>query len=52
MMSTSSNAVKKPFSSKKETNDVYGQKGHSENDRHQSVGAVLISNPMTVQQQQ
>ena len=47
-----SNGVKKPFSGKKEANVVYGQKGHSKNVRHQFVGAVLISNPMHVQQQQ
>ena len=51
-MATSSNAAKNPFVGKKEANVVYSQKGHSKNDLHQSVGAVLISNPMPVQQQQ
>ena len=51
-MATSSNAMKKPFGGKKETNVVYGQKSCSKNDHHQSVGAVLISNPASVQQQQ
>ena len=51
-MAASSNVVKKTFNNKKEINAVYGQKGHSKNDRHQSVGAVLISNSMPVQQQQ
>ena len=46
------NAVKKSFSGKKETNAIYGQKVRSKNDRHQSVGAVLISNPTSIQQQQ
>ena len=51
-MVSTSNAVKKSFSGKKETNAIYGQKVRSKNDRHQSVGAVLISNPEPVQQQQ
>ena len=49
-MATSSNVVKNPFVGKKETNVIYGQKSHSKNDRHQSVGAVLISNMAHVQQ--
>ena len=49
---TSSSAVKKIFSGKKETNVVYGQKDRVKNDRNQSMGAVLISNPAYVQQQQ
>ena len=48
----SSSPVKKTFNNKKETNVVYGQKGHGKNDRNQSVGAVLISNSVPVQQQQ
>ena len=52
LMATSSNVVKKPFVGNKETNDVYSQKSHSNNDRHQSVGAILISNPTFVQQSQ
>ena len=49
-MVASSSEVKKTFSGKKETNIVYVQKGHGKNDRNQSVGAVLISNPAPVQQ--
>ena len=33
----SSNVVKKTFNGKKETNDVYGQKGLGKNGRNQSV---------------
>ena len=51
-MAATSNDVKRSFSGKKETNVVFGQKIHSKNDRHQSVGAMLISNPAPVQQQQ
>ena len=49
LIAASSNAVKKPFGGKKEANIVY--KSHSKNDRHQSVGAILISNLASVQQQ-
>ena len=49
-MASTSNDVKKPFVGKKETNVVYGKRSHSKNDHHQSVGAVLISNPTLVQQ--
>ena len=52
LMATSSNAVKKPFGGKKEVNVVYGHKSHSKSSRHQSVGAVLISNLAPVQQPQ
>ena len=48
-MASTSNAVKKPFIGKKETNSVYGQMSRVKNDRHQSVGVVLISNPTLVQ---
>ena len=50
-MAVTFNVVKKSFSGKKETNNVYGQKSRSKNDCHQSVGAVLISNPAPAQQQ-
>ena len=36
LMATYSNAEKKTFNNKKEISDVY--KGHSKDDRHQSVG--------------
>ena len=46
MTSTStSNAVKKPFTGKKETNDVYGARAHTKKDHQPSVNVVLISNP-------
>ena len=48
-MATSSNAVSKPFGGKKEVNDVYDHKSRSKNNYHQSVGAVLISNPTPIQ---
>ena len=51
-MATSSNAVKKPFNRKKEANAVYGQKGRDKGYHHQVVGAVMISNPTPVRQQQ
>ena len=51
-MATYYNAMKKPFIGKKETNVVYGQKSHSNNDRHQFVGVMLISNTAPVQQQE
>ena len=51
-MVVSSNAVKKPFNGKKEANVMYVQKGHGKEDRHQVVGAVMISNPTQVRQQQ
>ena len=51
-VAASLNAVKKTFNGKKETNAVYGQKGHLKRDHNQSVGAVLISNLAPVQQQQ
>ena len=51
-MASTSNAVKKPFVSKKETNAVYGQRSRIKSDPHQSVGAVLISNPTPVQRPQ
>ena len=44
-MASTSNAVKKPFIGKKETNDVYGSRSRIKNDRHHSVRAVLIFNP-------
>ena len=49
-MAATSNAVKKLFNGNKETNIVYGQKSHSKNDLHQSMGAVLISNLTPLQQ--
>ena len=48
-MVATSNAVKKPFIGKKETNVVYGSRSHARNDRHRSVGVVLISNPTPTQ---
>ena len=48
-VAASSSDVKKTFNGKKETNVVYGQKGRARNDRNQSVGAVLIPNPTSVQ---
>ena len=41
---SSSNAAKRSFGSKKEANDVYGQKRRDKADCTQSVGAVVISN--------
>ena len=46
-VATSSNTARKS-----ESNTVYSQKGHNKSDHNQSVGAVLISNPAPVQQQQ
>ena len=51
-MASASNAGKKPFVGKKETNVVYGQMSRIKNERHQSVGAVLISNLTPVQRPQ
>ena len=51
-MASSSNAEKRSFGGKKEINIVHGKRGHSKKDHHQSVGAVLISNPTPVQQRQ
>ena len=51
-MASTSNAVEKIFIGKKETNVVYGQRSRIKSDRHQPVGAVLISNPTPVQQPQ
>ena len=51
-MATSYNAEKKPFGGKKEINVVYGQKSHSKNNHHQSMGAVLMSDPTLFQHQQ
>ena len=51
-MVASSSALKMTFNNKNETNTVYGQEGRGKSDRNQSVGAVLISNPALVQQQQ
>ena len=51
-MNSSSNVVKKAFGGKKEVNVVYGQKSRGKSSRHQSVGAVLISNLASTQQQQ
>ena len=47
MVASSSN-VKKTLNGKKEINVIYGQKGRARNDRNQSVGVVLISNPAHV----
>ena len=49
-LASTSNAVKKSFIGKKETNDVYGSRSRAKTDRHHSVGAVLISNPTPTQQ--
>ena len=46
---STSNAVKKSFIGKKETNVVYGSRSRAKNDRHYSVGVVLISNPTPTQ---
>ena len=48
-MAASSSTVKKLFIGKKETNVVYGQRICVKNDRHQSIGVVLISNLTPVQ---
>ena len=48
-MASTSNAVKKPFIGKKETNAVYGSRSHAKNDLHHSVGTVPISNPTPTQ---
>src|ERR1051325_8887154 len=48
---SSSIAAKSSFSVKKEANVVYGQKSRAKTDRAQSVGAVVISNPTSVQPQ-
>ena len=50
-MAASSNAERKPSGGRKETNAVYGQRRHNTNNHHQSVGAVLTSNPTPVQHQ-
>ena len=49
-VAASPSAVKKTFSGKKEVNFFYGQKGRVRSDHNQSVGSLLISNPMPVQQ--
>ena len=49
---SASKAIKKPFTGKKETNVVYGQRSRIKNDRHQSVGAILISKPTPIQRPQ
>ena len=48
-MASTSNAVKKPFTGKRETNVVYGSRSRAKTDHHHSVGAVLISNPTSTQ---
>src|ERR1043165_5429966 len=48
---SSSNVAKRSFGGKKEANAVYGQKSRAKNDRTQSVGAVVISNPTSAQPQ-
>ena len=50
-MVASSNAERKPFGGRKETNVVYGQRRHNTNNHHQSVGAMLTSNHTHVQHQ-
>ena len=50
LMATSLNAAKKQFGGKKEVNSIYGHKSRNKSNRHQSVGAMLISNPSPVQQ--
>ena len=49
---TSSDTQKKTYNGKKESNVVYGQKVRNKSNHNQSVGAVLISNPASVRQQQ
>ena len=51
-VTTSSNTVKKAYNGNRESNAVYSQKGHIKSDHNQFMGAVLISNPAPVQQQQ
>ena len=51
LMEASSNAERKPSGGRKETNIVYGQRRHNTNNHHQSVGAVLMSDPTPVQHQ-
>ena len=51
-MASTLNVVKNPFTGKKETNVVYGSIIRAKNDRHHSVGAVLISNPTSTQRPQ
>ena len=51
-VATSLNTVKKSYNGKKESNIVYGQKGHDKSGSNQSIGAALISNFAPVQQQQ
>ena len=46
---TSSDAQKKPYNGKKESNAVYRQKGPNKSNHDQHVGAILISNPAHVQ---
>ena len=50
-MAASSSTAKKSFNGKKEANVVYNQKGRSKGDLHQSVGAIMISNPTQTQHQ-
>ena len=49
---STSNTVKKPFTGNKETNVVYGSRGHVKKDHHQSVNVVLISNLTSTQRPQ
>ena len=49
---TSSSTEKKSFGGKRETNVVHGQKRRSQEDYHQFVGAVLISNSTRTQRPQ
>ena len=51
-MVSTSDAVKKPFVGKKETNAIYEQRSRIKSDRHQPVGATLISNPTPIQRPQ
>ena len=47
----SSSTVKKPFSGKKEVSVAYGQRNQSKTEHRPRVGAVMISNPASNQQQ-
>ena len=48
----SSSVGKQPFIGKKESDAVYGQKGRNQGNHDQHVGAILISNPASMQQRQ
>ena len=48
---SSSSAAKKAFSGKKEVSAAYGQRNQGKVGRRSTVGAVIISNPTSTQQQ-